>query len=515
MHNLALQIVYLVCITGLALYGLNTIWLTVAYLRHRRTAPRLALPPAQSPDTWLPDAWPRVTVQLPIYNERHVIERLINACAALDYPAGKLQIQVLDDSDDGTTALVHAVAQQHCQAGIQVDVVLRPTRNGYKAGALAYALPEATGDFIAILDADFVPPVDFLKRTLPHFLDSGNEKVGFVQARWGHLNRSYSWLTRCQGLALDGHFIVEQGGRAAAGYPFSFNGSAGVWRRACLDDPSAGGWQADTLCEDLDLSYRAQFAGWRGVYLEGVEVPGEIPVQMLAFKRQQFRWAKGSIQTLRKVARDVIRQPWALTSRLAALAHLSNYLVQPLLLIMLIISLPMLLWDVDPARPLALLSIFSFGPPLLYAVAQHRLAPRTWLRRWAHLPLLMLLGTGVCLNNTLAVIEGFTGKGGAFLRTPKFQVHGRQDRWQASNYRLPLARMVIGEALLTLYALATVAVAAYVGNWAALPFIGIYAAGFGLMVGAELSQAWQGDQAPHILRRRRPRLTAKADRSLP
>ncbi|MCC6458655.1 MAG: glycosyltransferase [Caldilineaceae bacterium] len=503
--NALLETLYGICVVALALYGFHNLWLSACYLL--RPARK-----AQAPDSTFR---PNVTVQLPIYNEQHVAERLIDACAQLNYPPDKLQIQVLDDSDDGTTALVYASAQTWQQQGINVEVVRRETRTGYKAGALAYALPLATGDYIAIFDADFVPPPDFLQRTMPYFGDYSNADVGFVQARWGHINRTYSWLTRCQALALDGHFVVEQTARDRSGYPFGFNGSAGIWRRECLEDPQVGGWQPDTLCEDLDLSYRAQMAGWQGLYAGSLEVPAEVPVQLLAFKRQQFRWAKGTIQTLRKLGRRVASHAaWSPVTRIAAFAHLTSYLIHPLLLLMLLVTLPMLLWDIDPARPLAYLSIFSFGPPLLYALAQKRLAPERWFLRWAWLPLLMLMGTGLTVNNTLAVFQGFRQQGGAFLRTPKFRIDPGQSQWQQSGYQLPLQPMVIGEFFFFLYAIATIIVAWAQGHYGAAPFLAIYAAGFGLMVGVELWQAWRSRSARDNLRRQRDRarLRAEADR---
>lgn len=492
--DVLLQIVYFVCIVGLALYGLQALWLTYLVLRKH---PPLERPHSEKPCT----AWPYVTIQLPIYNERHVVERLISACAALDYPPDRLQIQVLDDSDDMTTGIIQQTAHTWTAQGVDIEIVRREDRTGFKAGALAYALPAAKGDLIAILDADFVPPKHFLKATVPYFIQSGNEDVGFVQTRWDHLNRAYSWLTACQALALDGHFAVEQPARARAGYPFGFNGSAGIWRRATIEDPAVGGWQADTLCEDLDLSYRAQFAGWRGLYRQDLTVPAEIPVQLLGFKRQQARWAKGSVQTLRKLSRRLVSRPWPLVARLAGLGHLANYLIHPLLLTMILVSLPMLLLGVDPAKPLALLSLFSFGPPLLYAVAQHRLNPATWLRRWALLPLLMLLGTGLSLNNTIAVLSGLTGRQGPFLRTPKFHIQQAElerahATWQQSLYRLPLSKMVAGEMLLSLYALITTWVAAQSGHIATTPFLLIYAAGFGLMAITSLVQAWPAYRPP-------------------
>jgi hypothetical protein len=377
------------------------------------------------------------------------------------------------------------------QRGHDIEIVRRSRRSGYKAGALANGLSTAKGAFIAIFDADFVPPRNFLLTTLPHFAASGNAQTGFVQARWGHLNAGYSLLTRCQALALDGHFVVEQGGRDGAGLTFGFNGSAGIWRRACIEDQRVGGWQTDTLCEDLDLSYRAQFAGWRGVYLEALEVPGEIPVQLLAFKRQQFRWAKGSVQSLCKLAGRIKRHHWPLTHRLAALAHLGSYLIHPLLLAMLLIALPMIALGVDPAAPLAYLSLFSLGPPLLYAVAQRRLHPSTWLRRWAVLPILMALGTGLALNNSIAVVQGLTGKGGAFLRTPKFHVLEPGERWQQSSYRLPLQPVVVAELALSVYAGLAVALCISQRQWGPLPFLAVYALGFGANAAVGFWQAWQ------------------------
>ncbi len=473
---------YTACVFVLALYGAQALWLTLLYFNSRRKAS-----PAPSPLLTLPP----VTIQLPIYNERHVVERLIDACAALDYPDDLLQIQVLDDSDDITSALVQARVAHWQQMGRRVEHILRPLRHGYKAGALADALPLAQGDFIAIFDADFIPPPAFLRDTLPHFARSGNDiGTGFVQARWGHLNRDYSWLTRCQALALDGHFIVEQTGRASNGLPFGFNGSAGIWRRACLEDAHVGGWQPDTLCEDLDLSYRAQLVGWRGIYLDWVVAPAEIPVQLAAFKRQQFRWAKGSVQTLRKLSGRVLGSTWPWYKRVAALFHMGNYLIHPVMLLLLLLSLPMHLLGVDPSHPLSWLGWMSFAPPLLYAVSQLRVAGRRWYRNWAYLPLLLLLGTGLCLNNTRAVWEALTRHSGEFLRTPKFQVNSAADSWRQSSYRLPLQPQLIAESMLLLYALACIFAAERAGHYWALPFLVIYAAGFALIVGVELAQRW-------------------------
>jgi cellulose synthase/poly-beta-1,6-N-acetylglucosamine synthase-like glycosyltransferase len=477
-----LHAVYIICMFGLALYGFQALWLTWYYRQRNRGLPDKAQTMT---------AWPTVAVHLPIYNERHVAERIIRACTRLIYPAGKLEILVLDDSDDATSGLIHRSVQEACEQGHHVRVLHRSDRSGYKAGALSHALRAEDAEFIAIFDADFEPPEDFLLRTMPRFYDPGNERVGFVQTRWGHLNRNNSFLTRCQALALDGHFVVEQGGRQAANFAFGFNGSGGVWRRACIQDPEVGGWQADTLCEDLDLSYRAQLAGWKGAYLNDVESPAEIPPQLLAFKRQQFRWAKGSVQTLRKLLFQVWNSDWQLSKRIAATLHLGSYLIHPLLLGLLLITLPLTLTGADPAAPLALLSITSFGPPILYAAGQRHLHGRSGMRNLILLPLLMLLGTGLSLSNSFAAFQGLFGHNSDFLRTPKFHATTEADQWQASTYRLPLQPIVYAELLMAWYALATVAVCVSKGNYWTSAFVMIYASGFGLVACLGLWQAWK------------------------
>ncbi len=507
-----LQMLYTVSVLGLALYGFQTIWLTWQLLKSSKNPKTpsqpnsVALSPHAYPGPTAKQAirWPTVTIQLPIYNEQHVIERLIDACAKLTYPVDKLQIQVLDDSTDETTAIVQRRVLYWQRKGINITAVYRPTREGFKGGALAHALPLAHGEFIALFDADFMPPKDFLQQTIPYFIAPENQSVGFVQARWGHLNSHYSPLTRCQALALDGHFVVEQAGRQAAGYPLGFNGSAGVWRRACIEDEAVGGWQADTLCEDLDLSYRAQLAGWRPCYRNEIEAPAEIPVQLIAFKRQQFRWAKGSIQTLRKLGKRVWQSEWPLPTRLAGLCHLGSYLLHPCLLLLLLVTLPLMLLGANPSSHLTLLSLMSFGPPLLYAVAQHKLHPQDWRRRWAYLPLLTLLGTGVCLKNSIAVWQGLRSSGGQFERTPKFRVEATTDHWQKSSYRLPLEAVSWGEFALMLYAASTAIFALALGKWLSALFLLIYAGGFGLMIFVDLWQTQPGKRTQKAQQQTQP-----------
>jgi cellulose synthase/poly-beta-1,6-N-acetylglucosamine synthase-like glycosyltransferase len=467
--------IYVVAALLLALYGANAILLTLIYWRVRQR--QVSEPPLTSV--------PRVTVQLPIYNEMYVVERLIDAAAQLNYPADRLQIQVLDDSTDETTALAQVRVGLHRARGVNIAVVRRQGRTGYKAGALAHGLSQATGEFIAIFDADFVPAPDFLHRTVPYFLtDPG---LGFLQTRWGHLNGNYSPLTRTQALALDGHFAIEQTARQRTGWFMNFNGTAGVWRRSCIE--TSGGWTGDTLCEDLDLSYRAQVAGWRAGYLPHVVASAEVPPQLQAFKRQQFRWAKGSMQCLRKLAGDVWRSPRSLVARLEGLLHLGSYLGHPLMVVMLLVTLPLLLSGARLAWPLAYLSLASLGPPLLYAVGQKALYAG-WQRRYLRaMPLLVLLGSGIAFNNSVAVLQGLVGTAGHFRRTPKFRLEGKNDRWQGQRYALPLDGMVIGELLLVLYAAFSVATAWRLGHTWAIPFLCLYLAGFAMVAFVGLWQS--------------------------
>lgn len=472
-----LRVLYLLASVCLALYGFNAFLLT-AIRWWRRDRPLPPTPPLTSV--------PRVTVQLPIYNEMHVVRRLIDAVARLDWPRDHLQIQVLDDSDDVTTDLAQARAREWRRRGVDINVVRRNGRTGYKAGALAHGLRSAKGDFIAIFDADFVPRADFLKRTVPHFLD--DRRLGFVQTRWEHLNADESPLTRAQAMALDGHFVVEQVARQAMGWCIAFNGSAGVWRRECIED--AGGWQADTLAEDLDLSYRAQLRGWRGRFLPDVASPAEVPPQLAGFKRQQARWAEGSIQSLRKVARLLWHSSFPLSTKIAATLHIAGYLAHPFSLILLLVTLPLLWRGVSVHWPLAYLGLASLGPPLLYATSQWFLHGRgRWWQRFACFPLLTFLGTGIAFGNSLAVLRGLTRYGGTFQRTPKFRREGQRASWLRQRYALALDGVVIGEIALGLYAVATVAVACWRGTVWAVPFLLLYVGGYGTVAALSLWQA--------------------------
>jgi len=460
----------------LAIYGLNSLILAFLYLRHRRS---VAPTPPLARVTL-----PAVTVQVPVYNERHVVERVIDAVAALDYPCERLQIQILDDSTDETTRLARTRAAFHRAQGIDIAVLRRPERDGFKAGALAWGLSRSRGEYIAIFDADFCPRPDFLLQTIPHF--TARPRLGMVQTRWSYLNGDYSPLTRAQTLALDGHFVVEQGGRNRAGLLMSFNGAGGVWRRCCIEE--AGGWTANTLCEDLDLSYRAQLAGWKCLYLPQVTVPAEVPPQIAAFKRQQSRWAQGSVQTLRKLAGPILRSRrlgWG--QKTMALLHLSSYLAHPLMVLLLLASLPLLLMPGSTQLPLSGLGLMCLGPPLVYAVSQKELYP-DWGQRMGAFPLLMLVGIGIAWANTRAVWRGLTRWGGTFARTPKFRLEGQNGRWADSDYRLQADGNTAGEIALMIYALVAALAAYATGNQGMVPFLLLYAAAFGTVAGMELAQ---------------------------
>jgi len=467
-------LLYLITASLLALYGLNGLALSLLYLTHRHQ--RVPTPPLEGA--------PRVTVQLPIYNEAHVVQRLIDAAAVLDYPPHRLEIQVLDDSTDETTALARARVAFHRARGVDITLLHRQERSGFKAGALAEGMRQARGEFIAIFDADFLPPRDFLQRTIPHFRDQ--PRLGLIQARWGHLNGAYSPLTRAQALILDGHFGVEQWARNRSGLFVNFNGSAGVWRRAGIKE--AGGWRGETICEDMDLSYRAQLAGWECLYLPHIQAPAELPPQIQALKRQQFRWAKGATQCLLRLAPRLLRAPIPLAQQIEGLLHLSGYLIHPLILGLLLLSLPLLWGDIHLGRAVSYLGLAGLGPLLLFALGQQALYP-DWPRRLLALPLVLLLGMGIAVNNTWAVVEALLGRHSPFQRTPKFRVESSRDHWAGSRYTLPWDRITWAEMGAALYALAALGVAWVHGAWGAIPFLLLYLISFACVGGLSL---WHG-----------------------
>jgi GT2 family glycosyltransferase len=472
-----IESLYILGLLSMAIYGLNSLWLTLLYLKSKnRPTEGWSVSDAMPP-------WPRVTVQLPIFNERYTVERLLDAVARLDYPRDRLQVQVLDDSTDLTTPLVRQWVAKHQAQGLDIELIRRTARTGFKAGALAEGLKSATGELIAMFDADFVPAADWLRRTVIEFRDP---RLGCLQTHWGHLNRNYNLLTQAQALAFDGHFVVEQVARSRNGLLLNFNGAAGVWRRAAIDD--AGGWQADTLTEDLDLSFRAQLRGWRIGYLPDVIVPAELPAQMDAFKQQQFRWAKGAMQTLRKLLPRLWQAdiPWRV--RLEASVHLVSYVVHPMMLMMLLLTPVVGLWAGAVQRYFPLTGLVAFGPPLLYSMAQ---MPDTRLcDRLRVLPLLLLLGYGLSFNNSIAVVEGLIGRGGDFYRTPKFNLRDRDGQWADNIYTMRNS-IAWGEIALAGYTLGTMALLWPKDGWATLPWLTGYAAGYLFIAGLGLVQDWQ------------------------
>jgi cellulose synthase/poly-beta-1,6-N-acetylglucosamine synthase-like glycosyltransferase len=418
---------------------------------------------------------------------------VIRAVAALDWPADRLEIQVLDDSDDETTGIVRREAAALRAEGYRVEVLHRSSPTGYKAGALALGTSRAQGDFIAIFDADFCPLPDFLHRTIPHLVaDPG---LGMVQARWAHLNTGHSLVTRIQALALDAHFSVEHLARSRAGLLMNFNGAAGVWRKEAIID--AGGWQTDTVTEDLDLSYRAQLTGWRVRYLPDVVAPAELPPLVTAFKAQQARWAKGASQCLRKLAGPIVRSGrLSFIQKMMALLHLSGYMNQPLLLLMILLTLPVVI--MDPVFPgfVGWLGGLASIPPLLYILGQMHFY-RDWPRRVLIYPALMLLWIGLSWSVTLAVLDGLLNWGGPFVRTPKFHLRGGAGDWRASAYRPQAGRTWIGEVALGLYVWLALWLAVNLQHDHLLPLILVYALGEAVVLTATMSQTL----AAHLSRR--------------
>ncbi len=464
----------------IALYSGSFFVLIALYLRTRRQAP--AAPPVTDDDL-LP-----VTVQLPIYNERHVVQRLTDAIGALDYPRDKLAVQVLDDSTDETTALLRRKVREWRRKGLNIELIRRPDRTGYKAGALAYGLARVTTDCVGVFDADFIPAPDFLRRTMPHF--NADPAVGLVQSRWSHLNDGYNLLTRAQVLAIDQHFAVEQVARSRAGLPMAMNGTGGIWRRDVIED--AGGWSADTLTEDLDLSYRAFLKGWRFRYVVDVAVPGEVPPQLTAYKVQQARWAKGSTQCLRKHAGALLRADLTPLQKWMGLLHLGQYAIQPFVLLLFLLTPPVLLTGLLARLPLGPLGIAGLAPPLIIALGQMALYP-DWPRRLARFPALMLLSTAMMLSNSRAVIEGLTGTGSrAFVRTPKFHVVHRHDRPASLAYAIRPDWTTAGEFALCGYGVLGLLIAA-ARFPAMVPYMAVYVVAFG---GLGISSLWQAREFP-------------------
>lgn len=463
----ALMVLYLTVIGFLAIYGFHRLWILWLYFRHYRLA-------RGSSSRGLSDPAPRVTVQLPLYNEKYVIERLLSAACALDYPRDRLEVQVLDDSADETRELACSWVQKYRREGIDIVYFHRAQRSGFKAGALAYGLERAKGEFVAIFDADFLPPADFLKRALVHFEDP---RVGMVQARWGHVNDGYSLLTALQAIFLDGHFLLEHTARNRSGSFFNFNGTAGVWRRAAIEQ--SGGWRADTLTEDLDLSYRAQLAGWHFVFLPDLVCPAELPVDIHAFKTQQHRWTAGAIQTARKVLPTLWRSDFPLRVKTEATFHLTGGLGYPLVaLVSVLMPLSLLFRSRHPSTVNSHLEFGALAGTLIsifvyYAICLHDLYP-DWISRVSRLPLLISLGAGMCWTNSRAVVYGFLGRANEFRRTAKYAIRERGERWRDKAYRSRAKRPALVEVFFSGYFLVALGGAWAMRAYGCIPFIVLF-----------------------------------------
>ena len=429
-----------------------------------------------------------MTIQLPLFNERYVVERLVEEIVKIDYPKELLQIQVLDDSTDDTAPFAGALVERYRALGYPIEYHHRTNRHGFKAGALQEGLESATGEFVAVFDADFCPPADFLTRTIHHFADP---KVGVVQTRWSYINRDYNFLSEVEAMLLDGHFILEHGARSRAGYFFNFNGTAGILRRAMIDD--AGGWQHDTLTEDSDLSYRAQLKGWRFVYLPGLDCPSELPVDIHGFQVQQSRWAKGLTQVAKKLLPRLLRADIPKRVKAEAFLHLTPNISYPLMIVVSALMLPVMIvrfymgvWQmVFIDLPLIVASFWSISA--FYVIAQRELHPKNWKRSILMLPMLMAVGVALTIINTRAVLEALFGVETAFVRTPKYAIGDHPVKLEVKKYRRRSGWLPYAEILVGTYFLAMVVFAIQnLTTSSPVPFLllfvfGYYWAGFGTL----------------------------------
>ena len=454
----------------LSIYGVHRYYMAYLYYRNKGNVP--------SPKAKL-TVLPKVTIQLPMYNEQYVAERLIEATCRIRYPKDKLEIQVLDDSTDETTDVARRCVERLRAQGTDIVYLHRTNREGYKAGALEAGLQVAKGEFVAVFDADFLPEADFLEKTVDYFSD---DQVGMVQVRWGHLNRRFSLLTRAQAVLLDGHFIMESCARSRSGRFFNFNGTAGIWRRRAIEE--AGGWQHDTLTEDLDLSYRAQIKGWRFVFLKDVVSPAEIPVEMNSFKSQQHRWAKGSIQTAKKLLPQILRSDLPTKVKAEAFFHLTNNIAHPfmvLLSIMMPASLIIRLQFNFPGHlfvdvPIFLLATVSIG--VFYMYAQKEVGIPLW-ERLKYLPAVLSVGIGLCINQSKAVVEALLGIESGFTRTPKYNVVDKSNAWLGKrDYHRKVDWLPYVELALGLWFTYAVIYSFMVHAWMATPFMMLFQFGF-------------------------------------
>jgi cellulose synthase/poly-beta-1,6-N-acetylglucosamine synthase-like glycosyltransferase len=466
-----LLIVYFLSLTILFGFGIHGLVMLYYYRKTQHI---------KLPQKTIEGEYPVVTIQLPMYNEMYVIERLIKAVCNIEYPKDKLHIQVLDDSTDETTIIASNLVNEYKQKGFDIEYIHRTNRQGYKAGALKEGLEKAKGEYVAIFDADFVPNRDFLLKTIPYFAD---KDVGMVQTRWEHLNEEYSFITRAAALALDGHFVIEQQVRNKAGFFINFNGTAGVWRKETIYD--AGNWHADTLTEDLDLSYRAQLNGWKFVFLNDVTSPAELPADINALKTQQFRWTQGAVETAKKILPLVFKSKLPLKIKLESFVHLTSNIVFPFIIIVAMLNIPLVIIKNTVGgydNYYTLMSVFvlaSISTFLFYMFAQ-RAIHLDWRKRLLLFPVFLAGSMGFAVNNSKAVFEALINKKTGFARTPKYKIEGEKDKWTNKKYvQKKLNWTVVVELLLALYYVAGIAISVYYLEIAAIPFQLLFLLGFG------------------------------------
>lgn len=474
---------YVLVFLGLSGFGMHRLKVLLQYRKHRDNPP---VPASKFENL------PLVTVQLPIFNELHVVERLIRSTCALEYPADRLQIQVLDDSTDETAAEASRLVGEMAASGVRIEYRHRTDRTGFKAGALDAGMASATGEFICILDADFVPPPDLLQNMIHHFT---NPVVGMVQARWGHINKDSSLLTRLQALFLDGHLVLEQTARSRHGEFLNFNGTAGIWRRTAIEE--AGGWQHDTLTEDLDLSYRAQLKGWKFLYLKDVVVPAELPPDMDGFKSQQHRWTKGSIQVCKKLITDVWRSDIPLALKLESTAHLTSNFAYLLMIAVLVLMYPANFfigssWEKALLVDVPVFLFASVSVILFYLVAQGAQSPWGWVKALPLIPFLLALGIGMSINNGKAVLEALFNRSSEFVRTPKYGVGARDVvKKKSSRYKSVRSVSLWLEIGLALYFAWMVWLAVHRQQWGSVPFLMLFFVGFAYVAAGSLGKVLQ------------------------
>jgi cellulose synthase/poly-beta-1,6-N-acetylglucosamine synthase-like glycosyltransferase len=483
--ELPVLIIYAIAMSFIFVYSIVQLHLAVIYARSRN---KKQSTPVMNGNR------PFVTIQLPVYNELYVIERLMESVAAFNYPKERFEIQVLDDSTDETVEVIARKVAALTELGIQIEHVRRPERTGYKAGALAYGTERARGEFIAIFDADFIPDRDFLQNTLPYFED---EQIGLVQTRWGHINKDYGFLTKLQAFGLDAHFSVEQSARNAHNHFMNFNGTAGIWRKTTINE--AGGWHSDTLTEDLDLSYRAQLKGWRFKFLEDIESPAELPAVMQAIRAQQYRWTKGGAETARKNLGNVWRSNIPFLSKIHAMFHLMNGTIFVCIMLTALLSVPILFFKKDTQYEM----LFTIAPILLFSLLFLSFFYWMSIRRHGHgavkttgiflgrFPAFLSVSMGLSLYNAIAVTEGYLGRKSPFVRTPKYKLEDNKDGWAGKKYttsRISLLTWV--EILLIAYFISGIYFAFILDDFGLLPFHIMLIFGFGTIVYYSLRQSF-------------------------